>query len=124
MPVLQEILTQMGPCNEESQHDQEWEEGSHHGESHHSEHREEEHEREHERSHTPPGGIRYHWRGHGRDDFDLTQIEMMQELQRSKPPEFDGQGIGLKAKNWLVNMGHFFSLLPYGSNIEANCVIT
>ena len=49
---------------------------------------------------------------------------MMWELQRSKPPEFDGQGIGLKAETWLLDMGRFFSLLPYGSNIKARCAIT
>ena len=80
MLVLQEILTRMGPRVEERQHEQEREEGSHHGESHHSEHREEEQERECEFSRTPPGGRRHRWRGHGRDDVDVTQIEMMWEL--------------------------------------------
>ena len=69
----------------------------------------EEEECEHEHSRTPPNSRGYRRRGCVRDDEASIQVEMMQDLQRSKRPLFDGQGIGLKARTWLLDMGNFFS---------------
>ena len=123
VPLLQEILAWLGPHVEENQQNHGQEEGSHHGDTHMlGQEKEGGHDCEH--SHTPPSGREHFGRGRDRDDRALLQIDMMQDLQRSKPPLFYDQGTGLQAKTWLLDMGHCFSLLPYGSNVKAHCANT
>lgn len=72
IPLLQQILAWLGPHVEEHQHDQNWEEGSHHGDSHHSKNREE--EREFEHSVTPLGGTGHHQGGQDHNSKRFYQV--------------------------------------------------
>lgn len=56
-------------------------------------------------------------------DQNAVATSHMRDLLRDRPPTFDGYGNGLEAKTWLLELGRFFSMHPYGSNTKARFVI-
>ena len=61
--------------------------------------------------------------GRNSGDEDSIHLDIMKNLQQSKPPYFDGKGGGLSAETWLLDMEHCFTMYPYATNLKTHCAI-